>query len=37
MLDVFVQFQTNLRQERQMESIKAAKARGVYKSLRPVD
>jgi DNA invertase Pin-like site-specific DNA recombinase len=31
MLGVFAEFETNLRRERQMEEIKAAKMRGVYK------
>jgi DNA invertase Pin-like site-specific DNA recombinase len=31
MLGVFVEFETNLRRERQMEGIAAAKAKGVYK------
>jgi DNA invertase Pin-like site-specific DNA recombinase len=31
MLGVFAEFETNLRLERQMEGIQAAKARGVYK------
>jgi DNA invertase Pin-like site-specific DNA recombinase len=31
MLSVFAEFETNLRRERQMEGIAAAKARGVYK------
>ena len=31
MLGVFAEFETNLRRERQMEGIKAAKERGVYK------
>jgi len=31
MLGVFAEFETNLRYERQMEGIQAAKARGVYK------
>uniref|UniRef100_UPI00131A3865 recombinase family protein n=1 Tax=Neorhizobium alkalisoli TaxID=528178 RepID=UPI00131A3865 len=35
MLGVFAEFETNLRKERQMEGIKAAKARGVYKGRRP--
>ena len=30
MLGVFAEFETNLRRERQMEGISAAKARGVY-------
>jgi DNA invertase Pin-like site-specific DNA recombinase len=35
MLGVFAEFETNLRRERQLEGIKAAKERGVYKG-RPV-
>jgi DNA invertase Pin-like site-specific DNA recombinase len=35
MLGVFAEFETNLRRERQMEGITAAKAKGVYKG-RPV-
>ena len=35
MLGVFAEFETNLRRERQMEGIAAAKAKGVYKG-RPV-
>jgi DNA invertase Pin-like site-specific DNA recombinase len=31
MLGVFAEFETNLRRERQIEGIAAAKARGVYK------
>src|ERR1700728_2259150 len=31
MLGVFAEFETNLRKERQLEGISAAKARGVYK------
>lgn len=31
MLGVFAEFETNLRRERQMEGIAAAKERGVYK------
>lgn len=34
MLGVFAEFETNLRKERQMEGISAAKARGVYKGRR---
>ncbi len=34
MLGVFAEFETNLRRERQMEGIAAAKARGVYKGRR---
>jgi DNA invertase Pin-like site-specific DNA recombinase len=36
MLGVFAEFETNLRRERQMEGIEAAKARGVYKG-RPAN
>jgi DNA invertase Pin-like site-specific DNA recombinase len=36
MLGVFAEFETNLRRERQLEGIQAAKARGVYKGCRPV-
>lgn len=35
MLGVFAEFETNLRRERQMEGIAAAKARGVYKGRKP--
>lgn len=35
MLGVFAEFETNLRRERQMEGIAAARARGVYKGRRP--
>jgi DNA invertase Pin-like site-specific DNA recombinase len=35
MLGVFAEFETNLRRERQMEGIRAAKARGVYKGRKP--
>ena len=37
MLGVFAEFETNLRRERQLEGIAAAKARGVYKGrlMRP--
>jgi DNA invertase Pin-like site-specific DNA recombinase len=35
MLGVFAEFETNLRRERQMEGIAAAKVKGVYKG-RPV-
>ncbi|WP_188515957.1 recombinase family protein [Alsobacter metallidurans] len=35
MLGVFAEFETNLRRERQMEGIKSAKARGVYKGRKP--
>jgi len=31
MLGVFAEFETNLRRERQLEGISAAKARGVYR------
>jgi DNA invertase Pin-like site-specific DNA recombinase len=31
MLGVFAEFETNLRRERQMEGVRAAKLRGVYK------
>lgn len=34
MLGVFAEFETNLRRERQMEGIAAAKKRGVYKGRR---
>ena len=34
MLGVFAEFETNLRRERQIEGIAAAKARGVYKGRR---
>ncbi len=36
MLGVFAEFETNLRRERQLESIKAAKARGIYKGRKPM-
>ncbi len=36
MLRVFAEFETNLRRERQMEGIAAAKERSVYKGRRPV-
>jgi DNA invertase Pin-like site-specific DNA recombinase len=36
MLGVFAEFETNLRKERQLEGIAAAKARGVYKGRKPV-
>jgi DNA invertase Pin-like site-specific DNA recombinase len=36
MLGVFTEFETNLRRERQMEGIAAAKERSVYKGRRPV-
>jgi DNA invertase Pin-like site-specific DNA recombinase len=32
---VFAEFETNLRRERQLEGINAAKARGVYKGRKP--
>lgn len=35
MLGVFAEFETNLRRERQMEGIIAAKTRGVYKGRKP--
>ena len=35
MLGVFAEFETNLRKERQLEGIAAAKARGVYKGRTP--
>ena len=35
MLGVYAEFETNLRRERQLEGISAAKARGVYKSRKP--
>jgi DNA invertase Pin-like site-specific DNA recombinase len=35
MLGVFAEFETNLRRERQLEGIAAAKARGVYKGSKP--
>jgi DNA invertase Pin-like site-specific DNA recombinase len=35
MLGVFAEFETNLRRERQLEVIEAAKARGVYKDGKP--
>jgi DNA invertase Pin-like site-specific DNA recombinase len=35
MLGVFAEFETNLRRERQMEGITAAKARGVYRGRKP--
>ncbi len=35
MLDVFAEFETNLRKERQAEGIQAAKARGPYKGGKP--
>lgn len=35
MLGVFAEFETNLRKERQMEGIAAAKRRGIYKGRKP--
>ena len=35
MLGVFAEFETNLRRERQLEGIAAAKARGIYKGRKP--
>jgi DNA invertase Pin-like site-specific DNA recombinase len=35
MLGVFAEFETNLRRERQLEGIEAAKARGIYKGRKP--
>jgi DNA invertase Pin-like site-specific DNA recombinase len=35
MFGVFAEFETNLRRERQLEGIRAAKARGIYKGRRP--
>ena len=35
MLGVFAEFETNLRRERQMEGIAAARLRGVYKGRPP--
>ena len=35
MLGVFAEFETSLRRERQLEGIRAAKARGVYKGRKP--
>jgi DNA invertase Pin-like site-specific DNA recombinase len=35
MLGVFAEFETNLRRERQLEGIQQAKAKGVYKGLKP--
>jgi DNA invertase Pin-like site-specific DNA recombinase len=32
---VFAEFETNLRRERQLEGIRVAKARGVYKGRKP--
>jgi DNA invertase Pin-like site-specific DNA recombinase len=36
MLGVFAEFETNLRRERQLDGIAAAKARGVYKGRKPI-
>src|SRR5918997_736019 len=36
MLGVFAEFETNLRRERQLEGIRAAKARGIYKGRKPI-
>ncbi len=35
MLGVFAEFETNLRRERQLEGIKAAKKKGIYKGRKP--
>jgi len=35
MLGVFAEFETNLRRERQLEGIAAAKERGVYRGRKP--
>jgi len=35
MLGVFAEFETNLRRERQLDGIKAAKALGIYKGRKP--
>ena len=35
MLGVFAEFETNLRRERQLEGIKAAKVKGIYKGRKP--
>ena len=35
MLGVFAEFETNLRRERQLEGIRAAKKRGIYKGRTP--
>ena len=35
MRGVFAEFETNLRRERQLEGIKAASERGIYKGRRP--
>ena len=34
-LGVFAEFETNLRRERQLEGIKAEKAKGIYKGRKP--
>jgi len=34
-LGVFAEFETNLRRERQLEGVEAAKARGIYKGRKP--
>ena len=36
MLGVFAEFEANLRRERQLEGIKAAKEKGVYKGRKPI-
>ena len=36
MLGVFAEFETNLRRERQLEGIAAARVRGVYKGRKPI-
>jgi len=36
MLGVFAEFETNLRRERQLEGIRAAKALGIYKGRKPM-
>ena len=35
MLGVFAEFETNLRRERQLEGIRAAKEKGIYKGRKP--
>jgi DNA invertase Pin-like site-specific DNA recombinase len=35
MLGVFTEFETNLRRERQLEGVAAAKSRGVYRGRKP--
>ena len=35
MLGMFAEFETNLRRERQLEGIKGAKEKGIYKSRKP--